>query len=96
MPFNDKKIEVGQGAIISMTNRRAFPTKPGQRAISYDRVFLRFGNSEIQIRDNEITSNLGTAGGYYQSGSERADILFGRVEKSTTKIAEMEVYQLIF
>ena len=65
MPFKRPFPDVGFGALISLTNRRVFGVKKNQRAISYDGTYVAFGNYELLIKGNEISSNLGNAGGYY-------------------------------
>jgi len=76
MPFKKPFPDSGPGALISLTNRKVFPVKQNARAISYDGTYVSFGNYELLIKGNEISSNLGNAGGFFESKGEKARILF--------------------
>jgi hypothetical protein len=79
----------GRGFIFSLTNNKLFSKIPDRRPISYDQLYVIFGNSDLRINRNEVFSNLGVSNGCYDSKGERVDSLFGEGNKNTTTLKEL-------
>lgn len=78
-PLTQQNILIGKGFIVSLTSRKPFPVKNDKKAISYDRQYLIFGNSELRLspHDRKIYSNLGINNAHFTAQKDSASILLG-------------------
>lgn len=79
------------GLILSLTEKRAFKAIPNKRSVTYDAFFLIFGNSELRLRQGELSlfSNFGINNGYYNSEGEKHMVLLG---EGASHEQEIETY----
>lgn len=93
------RMPVGGCALLaSLTNRKVFPLAPAKKALTYDPVFLIFGNSELRVSADrpEIYSNFGVTSGVYVARGEKVDCLLGEGQARETPLQNYELHQVIY
>lgn len=68
------------GLIISINNRQVFELmEANKKAVSYDDMYVIFGNSELRIRsgNNMLYSNFGILNSFYKNRGMKAGVLLG-------------------
>ena len=93
------RMQVGGCALLaSLTNRKVFPLAAAKKALTYDPVFLIFGNSELRVSADrpEVYSNFGVTSGVYVARGEKVDCLLGEGQTREIALANYELHQVIY
>ena len=97
-PFCEKIHKCGTGCIFTITNEKRYTlkNKPEASILKYGTYFFTFGNSEIVIKPKGIvTSLIGTAQTYFDTGEDRVEKFFGEAVRETNYHI-IEFHQLFF
>jgi hypothetical protein len=86
------------GLIVSLTNRRCYRCREGQRAVNYDKLYLIFGNSEVRVKADEcrVLSNFGVNNGVYKAEGDRVGDLLGEGGSREVELEGFEVHQIVY
>ena len=65
--FGEKEPSKKDAFLFSLSENETYPCKKPEKAISYDKYFLIFGNSELRItpENQQIFSNFATLNSFY-------------------------------
>jgi hypothetical protein len=88
----------GCGFLASLTNRRVYPLAASKKALTYDPIFLIFGNSEVRVSADrrEVYSNFGVTSGVYSARGDKVDCFLGEGQARETPLQYYELHQIVY
>ena len=102
--YNEKIAMTDPGLLISLKKNETFELygatankKYPCRAMTYDKFYLNFGNSEIRmkwtdIKKPELFSNFGVSNAYFNNREAKVNDLLGEGETRDTTFESFEIY----